>query len=83
MTDTTLEFARAAQPGTASRLSAGWNTLRETARPGLFGRIERAFAAWQAARLRELSPERLWAPAMQDPRSFAEIRRARRAAGQG
>ena len=37
-----------------------------------------AFVAWQAKRLAAISPERLWAQAMQDTRSFAEIRRAAR-----
>ena len=41
-------------------------------------RIENAFVAWQAKRLAELPSERLWAQAMQDTRSFAEIRRAGR-----
>ncbi|GAB1575336.1 hypothetical protein [Bordetella petrii] len=80
MTDSVFEFTD--QPHESARLTTGWNTLRGARRPSLAARIERAFVAWQAARLRTLSPERLWAPAMQDTRSFAEIRRARREAAQ-
>ena len=45
---------------------------------GWLSRLESAFVAWQAKRLAELPAERLWAQAMQDTRSFAEIRRAGR-----
>ena len=45
---------------------------------GWLSRIESAFVAWQAKRLAEIPAERLWAQAMQDTRSFAEIRRAAR-----
>lgn len=41
-------------------------------------RIENAFVDWQAKRLAEMPAERLWAQAMQDTRSLAEIRRAGR-----
>jgi hypothetical protein len=78
MTDSVIEFIN--KNSQTRRLSEGWNTLRAECRPGLIARIERAFVTWQEGRLRTLSPERLWAPAMQDLRSFAEIRRARRAA---
>ncbi|HEY0293931.1 MAG TPA: hypothetical protein VGC69_01210 [Bordetella sp.] len=58
----------------------GWNALRPS---GLLARVEQAFVAWQTARLQVLTPERLWAPALQDTRSFAEIRRSRRLQRQG
>ena len=44
----------------------------------LLSRIETAFVHWQAKRLAEIPAERLWAQAMQDTRSFAEIRRSAR-----
>lgn len=44
----------------------------------LLSRIETAFVNWQAKRLAEMPAERLWAQAMQDTRSFAEIRRSAR-----
>lgn len=47
---------------------------------GWLSRIEDAFVQWQAKRLAEMSPGRLWAAAMQDTRSLAEIRRANRSA---
>ncbi|WP_143220261.1 MULTISPECIES: hypothetical protein [unclassified Achromobacter] len=59
-----------------SRLTNGWNTLRTS---GLLARLEQPFIDWQAGRLRMLSPERLWAAAMTDPRSLAEIRRSHHA----
>jgi len=45
---------------------------------GWLSRVENAFVAWQAKRLAQMSVGRLWAQAMQDTRSLAEIRRARR-----
>lgn len=45
---------------------------------GWLSAIENAFVRWQAKRLAELEPGRLWAQAMQDTRSLAEIRRAQR-----
>lgn len=45
---------------------------------GWLSRLESAVVAWQAKRLAEMPAERLWAQAMQDTRSFAEIRRAGR-----
>ncbi|MVW70294.1 hypothetical protein [Bordetella sp. 15P40C-2] len=78
MTDSVIEFMNPNRD--PRRLTEGWNTLRQARRPGLIARLERAFVGWQEARLRTLSPERLWAPAMQDLRSFAEIRRERNAA---
>lgn len=45
---------------------------------GWLSSIENAFVRWQAKRLAEMSPGRLWAQAMQDTRSLAEIRRAGR-----
>lgn len=78
MTDSVLKFIKeVALPGCTSE---GWTTLQRTRRIGLIARIENAFVAWQAARLQQMSPERLWAAAMQDKRSLAEIRRARNAA---
>lgn len=62
---------------TPAQLTKGWNTLKGTRKLRFFNRIESAFVAWQAARLQHLSSERLWAAAMQDSRSFSEIRRAR------
>ena len=44
----------------------------------LLSRIESAFVNWQAKRLAEMPAGRLWAQAMQDTRSFAEIRRSAR-----
>lgn len=78
MTDSVLEFID--PTGHAPAPTPGWDTLRGTRRPTLLSRIERAFVAWQAARLETLSPERLWAPALLDKRSFADIRRARQRA---
>lgn len=75
MTELAIKFKERLAAG---RLVEGWNTLRGTHRIGLLARVENAFVAWQAARLTSLSPERLWAPAMQDTRSFAEMRLARR-----
>ena len=45
---------------------------------GWLSSIENAFVRWQAKRLAEIPAERLWAQAMQDTRSFAEIRRSAR-----
>ncbi|MGE8494599.1 MULTISPECIES: hypothetical protein [unclassified Comamonas] len=45
---------------------------------GWLSAVENAFVRWQAKRLAELEPGRLWAQALQDTRSLAEIRRARR-----
>ena len=45
---------------------------------GWLARVESAFVAWQAKRLAKIPAERLWAQAMQDTRSLAEIRRAGR-----
>lgn len=42
----------------------------------LWTRLEAFFVRWQARRLVELPVERLWAQAMQDTRSLAEIRRS-------
>lgn len=41
---------------------------------GLVARVEDAFVQWQAQRLQEIPEEKLWAQAMVDTRSFAEIR---------
>lgn len=38
-------------------------------------RIENAFVRWQAARLKEIPAGKLWAQAMQDTYSLAELRR--------
>lgn len=62
MTQHTLHSS-AALPGV--RLRAGW-----------VARIEQAFVRWQAARLQEIPAGKLWAQAMQDTRSLAEIRRS-------
>lgn len=78
MTDFALRFIKELR--NPARLTEGWNTLQGARKPSLVVRIENAFVAWQAARLQSLPPERLWAPAMQDTRSFAEIRRTRAAA---
>ncbi|HTJ99135.1 MAG TPA: hypothetical protein VL522_05895 [Bordetella sp.] len=76
MTDTTFHPTTAMQDmAPSTEIVTGWNGLRAT---GLLAALERAFVAWQNARLRTLTPERLWAAAMTDSRSFAEIRRARR-----
>ncbi|MCD0503335.1 hypothetical protein [Bordetella petrii] len=80
MTDSVLELIDPSHPAPAR--TPGWDTLRGTPRPTLLARLEKAFVAWQAGRLNTLSPERLWAPAMLDKRSFAEIRRARQRAQQ-
>lgn len=45
---------------------------------GWLSRVENAFVAWQAKRLAEMPVGRLWAQALQDTRSLAEIRRATR-----
>lgn len=39
-------------------------------------RVEQAFVRWQAKRLQEIPAGKLWAQAMQDTRSLAEIRRS-------
>ena len=68
----------------ASTSNAASDRLKVAANPvlpasmGWLARVENAFVAWQAKRLAAISPERLWAQAMQDTRSFAEIRRAAR-----
>lgn len=41
---------------------------------GLVERMEDAFVQWQAKRLQEIPEEKLWAQAMLDTRSFAQIR---------
>lgn len=41
---------------------------------GLVEHMEDAFTQWQAQRLQEIPEEKLWAQAMLDSRSFAEIR---------
>jgi len=62
----------------SERLSEGWNTLLSARKRNVLARIENAFVSWQSSRLAELPAERLWAMAMQDTRSFAEIRRQRK-----
>lgn len=63
MTDHTLQTSTVV-PGV--RMFAGW----------LAG-IEQAFVRWQAVRLQEIPAGKLWAQALQDTRSLAEIRRSR------
>lgn len=63
MTNQTLQSS-AVLPG--MRMPAAW-----------LARIEQAFVRWQAARLQEIPAGKLWAQALQDTRSLAEIRRSR------
>lgn len=44
---------------------------------GRLARLENFFTDWQSKRLDEIPREVLWAKALQDTRSFAEIRRAK------
>lgn len=67
MTQNTLEFSM--------------ESITSTPRPhapttSWISRIEQAFVQWQAKRLQEIPAGKLWAQAMQDTRSFAEIRRS-------
>ncbi len=52
------------------------NPQTASPRTGWIARIEQAFVQWQAKRLQEIPAGKLWAQAMQDTRSLAEIRRS-------
>ena len=78
MTQHTFQLPSASMPSASMPSASIIASPAPGAAAGWTARIEQAFVRWQAKRLQEIPAGRLWAQAMQDTRSFAEIRRGQK-----